>query len=114
MNNLPPFHVGQKVVYITGIRMPKNSIHIVTRVCKYNCGCWAIEIDTGGPPNAYHPTTTHVRCNYCHKAEPIWDFLPMFENCWDAESFRAAQELGFPLIQLTKVIEKEQQLVSAN
>jgi hypothetical protein len=44
LNNLPPFYEGQKVVYITGIAMPKYSIHTVKAVIKHPCGLYSIRI----------------------------------------------------------------------
>lgn len=49
LNNLPPFYVGQKVVYITGDNMPKNSIHIVREVILADCGCFILKINTKSP-----------------------------------------------------------------
>lgn len=39
------FKVGQKVVYITGKNMPKDSIHIVSDIYFYKCGCGVIAIN---------------------------------------------------------------------
>ena len=104
--NLPPFYVGQKVVYITGLNAPKDSIHTVKGIWMNNCGnCWAIDIgieivDHKGKYNHYH-------CSQCSKK-----YWAVSKGGWQANSFRPLEQLKFPLMKYTKVIEKE--LVSEN
>jgi len=45
LKNLPPFYVGQKVVYITGISMPKDSIHIISDCLKKECNCYVVSVN---------------------------------------------------------------------
>lgn len=96
LNNLPPFYIGQKVVYITGSFMSKGSIHTVKGVNQYSCGCWLIDIGTvGNNPNG----------TYCHKhGENYCTTSPI--DYWASLSFRAYQEQKLKLISLTKVLEE--------
>lgn len=38
------FKIGQKVVYITGLNLPKDSIWIIKDIIKFECGCMSIDI----------------------------------------------------------------------
>jgi len=93
LNNFAPFFVGQKVVYITGKCMAKDSIHVVRGVTQYSCGCWAIDI--GESHNS--------RGCYCskHNSDPIYTRKAYYQ----ASSFRPLQEQKFPLISYKKVLE---------
>jgi hypothetical protein len=106
LNNLPPFFVGQKVVYITGNHMPKDSIHTVLGCKQYPCGHWTVKINTSSGINYYAKGLTCI----CLKSRI--DIDDGIEYYWAAASFRPLQEQKFPLIKLKKIIEKE--LVSAN
>jgi len=113
LNNLPPFYIGQKVIYITGTNMPKDSIHTVSGLHKSDCGCYVIQIN-GQPPKVEigDISNPNWKCKQCGK-----QYKKTNENCfrrWLASSFRPLQEETFPLIELSKVIEKEKQLVSSN
>lgn len=108
--NLPPFYVGQKVVYITGISMPKNSTHFVSKIVQVECGCWHMAIN--GLPFNKLPKGHTLTCLECKKGFPQTEENSFYG--WDPNSFRPIQEQKYPLIKLTKVIEKEKQLMSAN
>ena len=55
-SNIPPFHIGQKVMYITGKNMPKDSMHIVKDIYQSECGCWSMTINN--EETVYSP----IRC----------------------------------------------------
>lgn len=109
LNNLPPFYIGQKVIYITGISMPKNSTHVVSDVWKNPCGCWAIYINNQ-KTEFMSKEYTHGRCTQCgnvHSNSPL-----LKDNCWNVQSFRPLIEQTFPLIKYSKILEEVP--VSAN
>lgn len=54
------WYVGQKIVYITGINLPKNSIHVIRSLTHMRCGC--ISIDIGLVKNAYYD---YLQCDQC-------------------------------------------------
>jgi len=109
LNNLPPLYIGQKVVYITGYNMPKDSIHIVKDVFKIKCcNTWIISITT---PfiigKGYH------LCSCCN-TELSSDFILNIpkNQSFSASSFRAIESQSFPLLTYSKVLEEV--AVSAN
>lgn len=109
LNNLPPFYIGETVEYITGKNMPKGTHVIVTGIKREGCGCWTISFKDNpffddGLGNEL------VKCACCKKK-----FRNSNELCgWFSTSFSPIKKQSFPLISLSKVIEKEKQLVSAN
>ncbi len=104
--NLPPFYVGQKVVYITGINAPKDSIHIVKDIWLNDCGkCWVIDI--GIIINPHHGKYGKFQCSNCREV-----YMTTCKDGWMATSFRPLEQLKFPLMKYTKVI--EEQLISEN
>lgn len=109
LNNLPPFYVGQKVVYITGKNMLKDSIHTVSEIEKSRCGCYFIwignEVKIKGKPFDYYS------CVECGKIS-LGSFI--HSNGWSSKSFRPLQESVFPSLTMSRVIEKERELVSMN
>lgn len=106
LNNLPPFFIGQKVVYITGISMPKDSVHTVKFTNKSSCGCWFISI---GEDRIDSDDGSLYYCVECGN-----NVVGNFINGWSAKSFRPLQESVFPSLIMSKAIEKESQLVSMN
>lgn len=103
-SNLAPFYIGQKVIYITGIHMPKNSIHTVLNVKQIDCGHWVIDIGK----NSNIPYT-YVGCAICNTGTT--QFISHVD-WFAANSFRPVQEQKFPLISYSKVLEEE--LICAN
>lgn len=109
--NLPPFYVGQKVVYITGINMPKNSIHTISEIVKKPCGC-CIGIRINNEP--FIPTSgffSNIRCVNCGNIYPR--ALDTGE-LWNPESFRPLQQQKFPLMTFSKIVEKEKEEILIN
>ena len=115
--NLPPFYIGQKVVYITGINMPKGSIHTVSDIHVQPCGCVSLAID--GEKIKFRPVKQGYKavvcdtcCKYNHPSE-YKHGIHLY--AWSADSFRPVQEAKPPLIKLTlskiKETEKEQILI---
>lgn len=104
--NLPPFYVGQKVVYVTGTNMPKDSIHTVTGIKQNSCGCWSIAIN--GEPFGKNNAYNMLYCLKCGTRN-----LPLCGNNllrgWYAANFRPLQQQNFPLITLSKIREKEKE-----
>ena len=112
LNNLPPFYVGQKVVYITGREMPKNSEHIVKGLKINCCGLW--DINVGIKSKSYfinkNNGVTHIICKRCKQISEIESFYFGFLST----SFRPLNEQPFPSLTMQEVIKKESQLVSLN
>jgi len=102
--NLPPFYVGQKVVYITGKRMPKDSVHVVTGIVKHNCGHFGIYINTKN--FNWGPTTKFCLCEFCGKLTPV---SPGSIKTWSPLSFRPLQEAKPPLMTFTQIKETEKE-----
>jgi len=102
--NLPPFYVGQKVVYITGINMPKDSIHTVTGIIKKSCGCYGLYINTLNLP--WKDNLPIHRCAECHSTA-IKDH-PIIGD-WCSKSFRAIEEAKPPLMTFTQIKETEKE-----
>lgn len=100
LNNLPPFYIGQKVVYITGIHMPKGSIHTVSDYHEAPCGCKSIAI------NGHKITrkTGEFNCTD-HPGEFIGTY-DNDDNTYYPESFRPLVEQTLPLISYSKVLEE--------
>lgn len=106
--NIPPFYVGQKVVYITGFNMPKDSVHTVLKVLKEHCGCWRILIETTKELDL--SMYTHIKCWGCGMRFEI----NLFSRSWYASSFKPLEEQTFPLLSYSKVREETHELVSSN
>jgi hypothetical protein len=107
--NIPPFYIGQKVVYITGNNMPKNSIHTVLDVALYFCGkCWGIKIST--PSNDDSALESWFNGAKCVRCGTSVDRSTFFKNrkidYWDAKSFRPVQELKMKKVELHKLMEE--------
>ena len=107
LQNLCPFYVGQKVVMIEnfkrqltnhernlGIKIPtKGNIYTVREVERGSHGGWFIKLVEIVNPSAA--------------------FIDSYgEPTWNVVKFAPIKEQKFPLIKLTRIIEKE--LVSAN
>lgn len=113
LNNLPPFYIGQKVVYITGRNMPKLSKHIISDIKQEDCGCWVMSINghklhSALPPKPYKGFT----CDICNGVMfEIWTSTDGLDG-WNPNSFRAIKEQSFPLLTYSKVLEEV--AVSAN
>lgn len=109
--NLPPFYIGQKVVYITGNNMPKGSIHTVTGIKQMVCGCWDLFINNE-PPWKLRATTQYLECTECGIHIPN-----TIENClygWDANSFRAIEEIKASIMTLSQIKETEREEILLN
>jgi len=113
--NIAPFYIGQKVVYITGNNMPKGTIDVVADIKQDLCGCWFISLSKNKSSlvRETNPLASIIQCGTCHKmfGREGWVKLDYY---WLASSFRPVQEQTFPLITYEKVMEKEKQLISAN
>ena len=100
LNNLPPFYVGQKVVYIKNIALLENSIHIVRSIRPWPCGCFDVFVDAYNF-TAHSNWSGRVRC-----PDHDWCMLP--GSCGiDSKSFRPVLQEKAPLIKLIKVIEEQ-------
>lgn len=105
--NLPPFYVGQKVVCVDprpDFGLFKDKIYTIAEVIR--CKCGATNVAWG----ATNPLITHSSCYSCGN---IVTQESKYYFCRSSR-FAPVQEQKFPLIKLTKVIEKEKQLMSAN
>lgn len=109
LENLPPFYVGQKVVYIGSI-MPKNSIHIVSDVVLFTCGCCAVAVNS---KIVKTEKVNQIICGTCGKYKKGIKFI---DNgyAYNSKSFRPLTESPFPTLTMSRVVEKESVLVSMN
>lgn len=101
--SIAPFYVGQKVVYITGEKMPRGSIHCVRGLCKMYCGCWMIDVGISNGSSATY---------YCQDCDPdrLGTCRPPYQSLWFAsEAFRPVQEQSFPLMKFEKIVEREKE-----
>jgi len=111
--NLPPFYIGQKVIYITGISMPKDSVHTVSDMRQNICGCWSIEINGAVIKTIpFKNDGTHVSCDDCNYFEPLRSSHFKLTG-WDPRSFRAIKEAKPPPLTFTQIkeTEKEEMLI---
>jgi hypothetical protein len=103
-SNIPPFVVGDKVVYITGISMPKGSTHIVNSLFQSVCGCWSIGINNVNPEVLF---VGKCRCSNCKSV--IIDSCFHHKTCWRATSFRKVSEQKVKLISFETIKENEKE-----
>jgi len=103
--NLPPFYVGQKVVYITGISMPKNSIHVVLGIWRAPCGCWVVDVSES-PNYGQYKTEWYLLCASCGNHFQV--SKPERQGIF-ASSFRAIDEAKPPLMTFTQIKETEKE-----
>lgn len=106
LSNLCPFYVGQKAVCIKdhsiGV-VKKGREYIVLAVFKGCCIDWIIDVGVRG---------FNGRLNtYCHECKRI---VHLNKNVVSYKLFAPIQSQSFPLISLSRVIEKEKQLVCSN
>ena len=106
--NIPPFYVGQKVMYITGDNMPKNSTHIVSDIWQKECGCWVIQINNN-IEFATKKSDEVWRCAKCKSSRP--NSPNTVKAGWLASSFRAIEEIKTPLMTFKEIREKEKEEV---
>jgi hypothetical protein len=101
--NLPPFHIGQKVEYITGYNMPKGTIKVVQQILQFPCGCWKIGF---GEPPQYNSLNSGCTDHGSCVSLLGWQH-------WDSTSFRAIQESPHPSLTFTQIkeVEKEEILL---
>lgn len=92
LNNLPPFYEFQKIVCIDGIHEP-----------------FTPDVPIGNDPKLHGIYIV----KYCSFEDGCWWVaLKGYSYLYEAKGFAPLSEQKFPLIKLTKIIEKE--LVSAN
>lgn len=102
--NIPPFYIGQKVVYITGINMPKNSVHVVTGMnCSPCCGAFRLFIEI--PAGKNDPTKPYALCtNGCKYKKP-----QNYEVAWDPNSFRPLEYIKPKLMTFEEINQTEKE-----
>lgn len=101
---LPPFYIGQKVVYLTGLNMPKGTIKTVEQIVKFDCGCYLIGFSENQSGDYSHQKCDKHDSYILHPGVILWapkSFVPLLEQ-------------KFPLIKLSRVIEENLELVSSN
>lgn len=114
LNNLPPFYVGQKVVSIESFDcLVEGHVYTVIKCHLRTCGCgWVVEVNIPNisvDGNRIYKGMT-VRCSSCKKLR-----LSQSNNaCYFHRRFRPLQESVFPSLTMSKVVEKESQLISMN
>lgn len=105
--NLPPFYVGQKVVYIKNGRLPNGSIHIVRGIasCPH---CKTVGIDVGLKLEA---PIVYTCCGICG-GDTTFNRIGKHNAAYVAASSFAPIEERF--ISLAEVIERESLVTSVN
>lgn len=98
--NLPPFYVGQKVVYIGVNNAIKDKIFKVLNVLKFDCGCYKIDIGM-----KFDLEYKYTRCISCDKPTQTNDNVFWYASY----AFAPLQQQSFPLIKLSKIMEKEKE-----
>lgn len=90
LNNLPPFYVGQKVVYIK-----TDTTYTVINMIQAHCGCWAVDVGD----------KRHIGQLYCPEHRDYYDDRSHID--WvKSSNLRPLQEQKFPLISMKKVLEE--------
>lgn len=112
LNNLPPFYIGQKVVYITGKNMPKGTIDTIIDIKPNWCSCcpYVLLLKDNKVDDDFRDCS-NVECECCGEIVPLEKHLTI-RFFWFSTSFRPLQEQTFPLISMKKVL--EEQLVCSN
>jgi len=107
--NIPPFTIGDKVVYITGKMMPKNSKHTISHVKQHICGCWIVGINNI-PITSNKSTAGLVRCDLCLSLYS--DSHYEVSGAWSAKSFRKVSEQPMKKLTFAEIekVEKEEVL----
>lgn len=103
--NLPPFYIGQKVVYITGLNLPKNSTWTVIEIEKGECchrNGWRVNIG-----KYYEPKFINRQCPVCKAIYKKTDDVRWF----NATAFAPIEER---FISFAEVIAIESQVTGAN
>lgn len=100
--------IGDKVVYITGKNMPKDSIHEVSDVEYKDCGCHSIAINGKKIIRTSHSNDVAI-CSMCGKFNRRNYYIN--GNNWAMSSFRKVDE-SFADSVLEKITEqiKEEEL----
>jgi hypothetical protein len=93
--NLPPFYVGQKVEYVGWKSTLKGTKHIILDCFMSECGCWMVKTEN-------LPNGTYYICD-CGAV------ICLIGKFGQAKSFRPLQQQKFPLIKLSKIMEKEKE-----
>lgn len=110
LKNLPPFYVGQKVVAIENQSQgafKSGDEFVVKSITRPMCGCvnhWIVDVGVKSWCNLIRMTSC------CSKT------LQMPDSTWffNANRFAPLQQQKYPLIKLTKVIEKGKVLLCEN
>lgn len=106
--NLPPFYVGQRVVYVGRSGRPKtlpvNSEWIAKNVRKFDCGCWCV--DVGLFHERYHHSRICADCNIVTRTDDNARYF-------DCRAF-APIEHKFKSITFEEVIAIESPLIGIN
>lgn len=110
LNNLPPFYVGQKVVYI-GTKRRLKGTHTILSIHKGCCKCIDFEVEIETKNNIDIHGATLVQCNECGTIIPAEKYRT-YTFC--SSVFRPLQESVFPSLTMSRVIEKEKELISMN
>jgi len=102
--NLPPFYVGQKVVYVEGKSMPKDSIHTVLDIWQEPCGCWIVDVKS----SRLHGKVINAENTFCLVCQKHFKTINTKSGIY-ATSFRPIQEAKPPLMTFTQIKETEKE-----
>ena len=112
-SNLPPFYIGQKVVYIppSSSGSPQNNkTYTVLQTHLQQCGCWAVDIQGFIHNRVTPPQHVELMCGVCKKntqyAESITSDTHAETWLWSGD-LRPAEEMKPPLMTFEKIKEKE-------
>lgn len=103
-SNLPPFYIGQKVVYVGVHKELKDAVYTVLGVITYECGCHSVDI---GLKN--HSLYSIISCS-C----PLKNCVPKAERnirYFKHTSLRPIEQQKLPLMTFKEIRVKEQEHV---
>ena len=104
--NIPPFYVGQKVVYIKSEWFPKDSVHIVSSINRIKCGCWEVYVDGKGW-GKNNQRNKNVICKGCYgRYFSVKTYLGYLHS-----DFKPIEEMKAPLLTFEKIKEEEKEEV---
>ncbi len=113
LNNLPPFYVGQKVVAnCTFKNIVKGQIYEVYRI-GIDCNCGYV-VGLNLSPTVYNSNAIFRKGEICNCIDCNIKYYHSGYDGYLASRFSPLQESVFPSLTMSKVIEKESQLISMN
>ena len=104
MENLAPFHVGQKVVALQGGSddyIQKGTVYTIRAIFPFSCGCYCVDV------GVLNEGITRCRC--LHGVVVDYPVYRLFEP-----KFFAPILENFQSISLSEILEEETKLIGVN